>query len=177
MPLREAWLFMQMNKVSLALTILSAMVTPAILILACASLTISTSNRLIRIIERTRQIRVLLEQYEKGNPDMGREEYDLMYALLCGAARRSELLHRALAGIYLAMSIFIAASVAISLAAISEHVSDWIPVLLGIGGALLLLYVSIILIAEARLGSRAIHAETEYLMRWGRELLHKSQKQ
>jgi hypothetical protein len=162
------------NNVSLALTILSAMVTPAILILACASLTISTSNRLIRVIERTREIRALLERYEKGTLVMCGEEYNLMYALLCGAAHRSELLHRALAGIYIAMSIFIAASVAISLAAISERVSDWIPVLLGISGALLLLYVSIILIAEAQIGSKAIHAETEYLMRWGRELLHKS---
>lgn len=146
-----------MNKVSLALTILSAMITPAVLILACSSLAISTSNRLSRIIERTRQIRARLERYDEGNPGLGHEEYDLMYALLCGAGRRSELLHRALAGIYLAMSIFIAASVAIGLAAISEHFSNWIPVLLGIGGALLLLYVSIILIAEARLGFRAIH--------------------
>jgi hypothetical protein len=106
-----------MTNATVALTILSAMITPAVLILACASLAISTSNRVGRIMDRTREIRSLLERQVEHypRPEMRDEEYELLYDQLYRAARRSELLHRALAGIYAAMGIFIAASVAVAL--------------------------------------------------------------
>lgn len=45
-----------MNQLSSALTVLSAMITPAVLILACGSLILTTSQRLTRVIDRVREL-------------------------------------------------------------------------------------------------------------------------
>ena len=43
-------------------TLLSAMITPAVLISACGTLIFSTSNRLGRIVDRVRELGSLLQQ-------------------------------------------------------------------------------------------------------------------
>lgn len=50
-----------LNNLEAALAILSAMLTPAVLISACGALTISTSNRLGRTLDQTRKISEQLE--------------------------------------------------------------------------------------------------------------------
>ena len=45
-----------MNPLSSALAVLSAMITPAILISACGMLVLSTSNRLGRVVDRVRDL-------------------------------------------------------------------------------------------------------------------------
>ena len=54
-----------MNNLSTALAILSAMITPAVLISACGQLIISTSARLGRVIDRTRKVLSRFEELEK----------------------------------------------------------------------------------------------------------------
>ena len=48
------------------LGLLSAMITPAVLISACGQLIFSTSTRLARIVDRVRQLTPLLEQLFAG---------------------------------------------------------------------------------------------------------------
>src|SRR5215510_2000298 len=59
------------------LTLLSAMITPAVLISACGTLIFSTSNRLGRIVDRVRELGGLLQQLagsEDGVKDERRRE-------------------------------------------------------------------------------------------------------
>jgi hypothetical protein len=51
-----------MNDLSTAMAVLSAMITPAVLISACASLILTTSQRLGRVIDRTRRISTRLQE-------------------------------------------------------------------------------------------------------------------
>lgn len=161
-----------MDSFSTAVSILSAMITPAVLILACASLSISTSNRLGRIMDRTRSLEHLLEQQaaEGSQSVLSEEEYALLRSLFLRAARSSRLLHRSLASLYVAIGIFVATSVGIGLAALVTWLNPWIPIVLGLLGGILLLYSSVILILESRTSSRAMVDEMEYLVRRSRGL-------
>jgi hypothetical protein len=88
------------------LAVLSAMITPAVLISACASLTISTSNRLTRTIARAREVSKLFEQLMDDPPRdeaLLEEERDVLFHLLQRATRRSKILQRAMTSTYLAM--------------------------------------------------------------------------
>jgi Protein of unknown function (DUF2721) len=58
-----------MNDLAGALAILSAMITPAVLILACGSLTLATSQRLGRVIERTRRISNQFKELARNRTD------------------------------------------------------------------------------------------------------------
>jgi hypothetical protein len=164
-----------MNSLDIALGILSAMITPAVLISACGSLTISTSNRMARAIDRTRNLTTQFEQLVKGegNTRHSEEELSTIYDQLSWSVRRSRLLMRAMTCMYLSLSVFVATSVAIGLVAVSgEHLS-WLPTALGLVGAGLLFYTSLLLIAEIRLARIAINAELDFVLRYGESLAPK----
>ena len=76
---------------------------------------------------------------------------------------RLMLLQKCVTTLYLASATFVLTSVAIGLAAIVSVKLYWIPVALGIGGACLLLWASIMLISEARLTVKSLQAESEFL--------------
>jgi hypothetical protein len=80
-----------MNDLAGALAILSAMITPAVLILACGSLTLATSQRLGRIIERTRRISNQFKELARNRTDqaMLEEERVLLFNQLGRATRRA----------------------------------------------------------------------------------------
>ena len=54
-----------MNELSSALSVLTAMITPAVLISACGSLLLSTSTRLGRVVDRVRALAEKLEEITK----------------------------------------------------------------------------------------------------------------
>jgi hypothetical protein len=126
-----------MNGLASALAILSAMITPAVLISACAALTISTSARLARVMERTRRISERFGQLVQGRTDglLLEEEQAVFFKQLTRATKRSRLLQRAMTSLYLALSVFIGTSVAIGIVAVLDQRYAWIPILLGIIGA------------------------------------------
>ena len=64
---------------------------------------------------------------------------------------------------YVATGMFVATSVAIGLVTILSVGYAWLPVILGIGGACLLLGGSGVLIVEARLAIRTLDIETSFL--------------
>ena len=56
-----------MDQLSSALQVLSAMITPAVLISACGMLVLSTSNRLVHVVVRVRDLSNRFERLAKGS--------------------------------------------------------------------------------------------------------------
>lgn len=150
-----------------ALAILSAMITPAVLISACGSLIIATSNRLGRVIDRTRRIsddfRELAEEGADGA--LRDEERSVLFDQLDRATRRSRLLQRSMIRLYLALGAFVGTSVAIGVMALFGQHFAWLAIALGLAGAGLLFHASVLLIVESRIALGAIEGEMDFVLR------------
>ncbi|HEX2092041.1 MAG TPA: DUF2721 domain-containing protein [Longimicrobiaceae bacterium] len=159
-----------MNGLSAALAVLSAMITPAVLISACGSLIIATSSRLGRVIDRTRSIAEEFVEvaHDEGDRELVEEHRTLLFDQLARATRRSRLLQRAMTALYLALSVFVATSVAIGVVGVTGQQYAWIPILLGLGGAGLLFYASLVLILESRITLAAVDDEMDFVWRLGK---------
>lgn len=154
-----------------AVTVLSAMITPAVLIAACGTLTISTSNRLARAIERTRELSKEFGSLAKdeSGADVA-EQRAMLFDQLRRATRRARLLQRAMTRLYLAISVFVATSVAIGVVAITTQSYSWVPIILGLAGAGLMFQASVLLIIESRIQLRAVRNEMKFTWEAGRQL-------
>jgi hypothetical protein len=156
----------RLNELSEILAILSAMIAPVVLISAGASLTISTANRLARAVERTRNLLKRYEELAKTTvvDESAEAETMMLYDELLLSTRRSRLLQRALASLYLTISTFVAASVVLGVVAIVDRGYSWMPLLLIMLGAGLLFYSSVLLIAEVYLTRQAINIEMDFIL-------------
>lgn len=147
-----------------ALNLLSAMITPAVLISACGTLVISTSARLARIVDRVRELSRLIEELYKTEdldfPDERRAEFERQLAI---HARRSQFVQRSLTSFYVSLSLFVAATVTVGFAAVFKK-ATWLPNLLGMAGTLFLFYGCLMLMAETRLGLRSVKMEMEFTL-------------
>ena len=149
-----------------SLTVLSAMITPVVLILATGQLILTTSQRLARSVERARKLSEQFEQLaQQETTDKNTEKKELLYQLLHKAAYRSRKLQRAMSLLYVSLSVFVATSVSIGVLEALGVLVFWVPVGLGLIGAGLLFYATILLIAETRLALGAIDKEMDYLIR------------
>jgi hypothetical protein len=156
---------MQIENLPATLSVLSAMVTPAVLILASSSLILATSNRLSRAIDRTRTIseRVADLAHAEAERTMLAEERSLLFEQLGRTARRTKLLTRAMTRLYTALAIFIATSVSIGVVAVAGVPYAWIALGLGFFGASLLFWASVLLIMESRIALQAVFDEMEFV--------------
>ena len=153
-----------------ALSILSAMITPAVLISACGSLIMATSTRLNRAVDRTREVarrfeELAAEPLPGGGPD---DERRMLFGQLDLTTTRSRLLQRALAGLYWALGAFVGTSAAIGLVAATGREYSWIPIGCGLAGAGLLLYASVLLVRESRIALAALEAEMDFVWTQGK---------
>jgi hypothetical protein len=147
------------------LSLLTAMITPAVLISACGTLIFSTSTRLARVVDRARHLSRLVEQVASGEVrDFAAErraEFERQFETY---ARRSQLVQASLTSFYLALGTFVGATIAIGLTAFLSRVS-WVPSVLGIAGTVMLFVGCMLLITETRLAVRALSAEMAFTMR------------
>lgn len=142
------------------------MITPVVLILATGQLILTTSQRLARSVERARKLSEQFEQLaQQETTDKNTEKKELLYQLLHKAAYRSRKLQRAMSLLYVSLSVFVATSVSIGVLEALGVLVFWVPVGLGLIGAGLLFYATILLIAETRLALGAIDKEMDYLIR------------
>lgn len=152
------------------LSVLSAMITPAVLILACGSLITTTSSRLVRCIDRVREMSSEFEKVTTGEEvveSVGSKQA-MLFSQLERSTTRARLLQRSLAGLYLALSCFVTTSVAIGLtAALQAAAFGWVPLTLGFIGAGLLMGVSVLLIIESRISLASTFAEMDYVWKAG----------
>lgn len=152
------------TRLSTTLTILSSMIAPVVLILACGSLITITSQRLSRVIDRCRYLLEQLKQLvqEHGtSADLITREGALLFYLMNKATLRTRLLQNALTTLYLSLGIFIATSLSLGVLDVVNSRRTWLPVLLSMIGAFMLFYVSVLLIRESRLARQAINKEMD----------------
>jgi hypothetical protein len=158
-----------MNGLPDALAVLSAMITPAVLISGCGSLIMATSGRLNRAVDRTREIsRRFAELAQSGFVEETVEpERRMLFSQLHFSTNRSRMLQRALSRLYWALGLFVATSVAIGIVAFGSRQYAWIPLVFGLAGAGLLLYASMLLVRESRVALAALDAEMDFVWQLG----------
>jgi hypothetical protein len=121
------------------------MITPAILILATGNLVASTLTRLGRITDRARVLIQLRRDYRLHEDFQGASAYD---GLLRGYVRRAWLVERALSAYYLAIGLFVAASLAIAFDAAVHNALPWLASSFVVAGAILLLIGTLLVFLE-----------------------------
>src|SRR5437867_10164210 len=100
-----------------AIAVLTAMITPAVLISACGSMILSTSARLGRVVDRVRALSDRLE----GMTDEDRQTTDVterqavIFQQLDKLTSRARILQRCMVTFYLSLGSFVATSVAIGI--------------------------------------------------------------
>jgi len=154
-----------MNEMPGSLGVLSAMLTPAVLISACGTLILSTSMRLARIVDRVRVLSEMSEQISIGGVrDFVQERRTEVERQLAEHARRAQLIQLSLTSFYVALCLLVATVVSIGLSALLASMA-WMPSLLGILGSIVLFYGCVMLIAETRLALRSVIREMEFTTR------------
>src|SRR6476469_798716 len=162
-----------MEALSASLGVLTAMITPAVLISASGTMILSTSTRLGRVVDRVRSLsdRVRQLSVSDDHPEFFEEERAMVFNQLDKLTSRSRLLQRALTAFYLAVGVFVATSVAIGIVSFFSGRWTVIPVALGLVGACLLFYGSMLAVFEARLALSTTHAEMDFIWRVTKRLV------
>src|SRR5262245_41963407 len=144
------------------LSTLSAMITPVVMILAVSSLILTTRNRLLRVVDRVRE---MLPELEKLVQTEQRDEAKvaMLFADLERATVRTRLGQQALAQLYLALGTFLATSIALGVVTYARFDAGLVPLLLGAIGVALLFSASILLILESRIALASAYAEMDYI--------------
>lgn len=149
-------------EVTRTIAALSAMITPAVLIMASSSLILATSQRLGRVMERARRLN---DDFKKMDPKIPVTEVENnLYYVLTLAMKRAKLLQRSLSNLYISLSLFIATSVSIGIIDITHTGKVWVPLMFGITGIFLLLYSSLLLIRESRIALSSVYKESELIL-------------
>lgn len=152
---------------STAAEILGGMITPAVLISACGTLTLSTSNRLGRIVDRVRDLLKQAEGLPPWNPadEDVQDKRALIADQIAQQSARIRWLQAAVICLYSAIALLVGSSVTIGLSAAAGGVFVWAPVGLGLLGACTMLAAGGLLIRDARLATRSTLAEMAYIHR------------
>lgn len=155
-----------------AIAVLTAMITPAVLISACASMILSTSSRLGRVVDRVRGLSDRLEDMnERGETRDITERQAVIFKQLDKLTSRARILQRCMVVFYISLGMFVATSVAIGIVGFANNQRyNIIPVALGIAGASFLFYGSVLLILEARLALSTIHHEMDFIWRRSKQV-------
>ncbi len=162
-----------MEPLSSALAVLTAMITPSVLISACGAMILSTSTRLGRVVDRVRTLSDGFEELVAGGEELTRvaERRAHIFDQLDKLTTRARWLQRSMVSFYVALGVFVSTSVAIGLvAAVGRQGYGWIPVVLGLAGSCCLFYGSVLLIFEARLALSTINAEMDFIWQLGQAL-------
>jgi hypothetical protein len=143
---------------------LSAMITPAIFLTANASMIISTSNRVSRVVDRIRTLNEQADRMDRGvtDEDYLPERIEHILAQLNSQQTRSDRLRFALAALYVAFSAFVGTSLALALHTILSISHLALPTLLAMIGVVCLLFASVNLAREALLALRGNRTEIEF---------------
>lgn len=150
---------------ALGLGLLSAMITPAVLISACGTLIFSTSTRLARVVDRVRVLSDTLDHLYAGAvadfPAERRAEVERQLSL---QARRGRLIQRSITSFYVSLGMFVGTTIGIGLTVLLPRLS-WLPALIGIAGTLALFHGCVMLIRETRLALRSVDLEMAFILR------------
>ncbi len=130
---------------------LSAMITPAIFLTANASLIISTSNRMSRVVDRIRVLNEKVDQLDcgKSSLDYIPERLEHIHDQFQRLGWRGDRIRFALIALYVAFASFVGTSLSLALDALLQNRIVALPVILAVAGVGLLLFASVNLVLEA----------------------------
>jgi hypothetical protein len=159
-----------MDPSTLSLGVLTQMLTPAVLISACGALILSTSMRLGRVVDRVRALSDSFEElaHSEVHGNLREERRRLLFDLLDTLTSRARLLGRSITAFYITLGVFVSTSVSLGIVSVTEGYG-WVPVVMTWTGLACLLYGCVLLIAEARLALRGLHAEMDFLWKLGQQ--------
>jgi hypothetical protein len=146
------------------LSVLTAMITPAVLILACGSLSLTTSQRLNRSISRSRSISANLNEIQNSSKTVSGDEMLMWYGQITKAVKRTVLLQRVMTMLYTAQIFFISTSFLIAIFGILEWTRHWPIIFVPIAGAVSLLAASVLLIMESRVAQKSVDEEMKFIL-------------
>ena len=143
---------------------LTAMITPAIFMTANASLIISTSNRVSRVVDRIRILNDLADKLDRGltDLDLPAQRLEHIHDQMHRLERRSDRLRFALTALYLAFTTFVGTSLTLAIDAMLQNWLVALPTLLAVIGVGLLLFASVNLVLEALEALRSNRLETGF---------------
>src|SRR5262249_55359709 len=150
---------------------MTAIVAPAILTNACSILTLGTSNRLARVVDRTRVVAAEIKSREPGSPD-----YQAGVDQLGGLHIRGQLLLAALRAFYAALGAFAAAALisvlgggaAFYAQATLFRAAAIAAVATGTFAVIALVHGTIVVMRETRIAIRNLTEEAELRIRYHR---------
>lgn len=150
---------------SKGLAVLTSMITPALLLSASGTFILSTSQRLGRCVDRIRRISEQLEyQIDPAtHKPLSAERTAMLLRMLDYSGRRARMLAGVMISFYLAAGAFVFTSVAIGIASMLVERLSWLPVAMGITGALFMSYGGFRLIFEARLSEESLLEEIAFV--------------
>lgn len=144
--------------------VLSAMITPAVLMLACGTLISSTSMRLARIVDRVRGLSLNFEQLSTSEGvEFVEERLAEVERQLASHAQRSRLIQGSLTAFYVALGFFVATSIGLAFVAFVPSLA-WVASLIGMVGTLVLFHGCVLLIRETRMALSSVKAEMEFVL-------------
>lgn len=135
----------------------TSLVTMAILISACGSLIISTSNRLIRVTDICRNL------CEKAKIEKNNQELDQVFYQLEKIGPRIKLLETILTMFYIAISCFSLTTLFMTLDQVIPKDLSLLTISSGIIGVLILPIASILLVVERQFTMKSIWQEIDYV--------------
>ncbi len=140
------------------MSIVTAMITPAILILAAGSLVSSTLVRLGRVVDQTRAL-ILQGQALRAQGKV--QAVLIIEDRMQRQLRRAELARNALWGYYLAIVLFLVSSVMIALTQLMHVRFSWIGPSMVLLGGFVLIVATAQLVIEVGLGAGSLREEVE----------------
>ncbi|MFC6617279.1 DUF2721 domain-containing protein [Deinococcus radiophilus] len=152
------------------LSVLTAMITPAVLLSGAGAILMSTTTRVGRVTDRikyyTDRFRELIEGQHL-DEGLAAAEKEMIIDQLELHSQRSRMLLRAMTGLYVAISLFVLSSVLIGGRELIQGYTGVVPTLTAILGSVSLAYATLMLSAEVRLSARATRREMRFALRLG----------
>jgi hypothetical protein len=143
---------------------LSAMITPAIFLTANASLIISTSNRMSRVVDRIRVLNDLADKIDSGKTDLDytAERLEHLHDQFRRLEGRGDRIRFAMIALYVAFATFVGTSLTLAIDALAQNRLVALPIALAVVGVGLLLFASINLGFEALEALRSNRLEIRF---------------
>jgi len=145
-------------------SILTSMITPAVLISACGTLIFSTSARLGRIFDRVNVMKGEVEAIITEKISYPEERMKHLRGQIELQRRRAQLIQKAMVALYSATLLFVTSSLAIAVnVAYGNSYQAWIPTLIALSGGLFLFVASALLLYESRFNLRFVYRSIDFI--------------
>lgn len=165
--------FVNPDALNSTIEFLTAMVTPALLISATASLVLSTSTRLGRVVDRVRDLENRLSELiyveDKSEVPLYDKRVEVIVDLLDKVTSRSRILQRAMSKFYYGLMFFVLTSVTIAVAAVF-NTYRWLPIPIGVIGIMCIFYGSVQMLLETRMATATVNAEMDFTWELARKV-------